>query len=227
MLRVKFQIRPAGSLAALTAAFDGATRIELDNAIFIADDKWMEHVTIIGVASSVSITESLSVLDNCRLLDSDSITRQTRTCHLLLLVEENDPFIVTTITGTHAVPHRLFLTNNRLTAVVFVQDWDHLKEFAEHVESRYDAFELRGTSQAEVTGIPLGSQQFRQVVGGTLTNRQLTILETAHQMGYFDVPQQANGEEVANELDISEGGLSEQLRNSQNTLFDLLFGADE
>lgn len=223
MLRVKFQIQPVGSLAALTAAFDGASRVELDNAIFIAEDRWMEYFTITDIASEAVVVETLSELENCRVPDPNWIMRRGKVYHLLLLVEENTPFIITTVAKIHAVPHRLFVTNNRLTAVVSVQDWDHLKELAEYVEARYDAFELLGTSQSEAIGVPLGSQHLRQVVSGKLTKRQLVILETAYQLGYFKVPRQTNGQDVADELDISDGALSEQLRDAENELLNLLF----
>ncbi len=59
-----------------------------------------------------------------------------------------------------------------------------------------------------------------------LTARQLEVLRTAHAMGYFDYPRQANATEVADELGICPSTLAEHLAAAQSKLLtDLLGGA--
>ncbi|WP_439025836.1 helix-turn-helix domain-containing protein [Haloarchaeobius sp. DT45] len=53
---------------------------------------------------------------------------------------------------------------------------------------------------------------------GELTTRQQEVLETAHEMGYFEHPKRANGGEVADELGISRSTLSEHLAAAQSKL---------
>jgi predicted DNA binding protein len=55
-----------------------------------------------------------------------------------------------------------------------------------------------------------------------LTERQREVLETAHEMGYFEHPKGANAGEVADELDISTSTFSEHLAASQRKLMDAL-----
>lgn len=55
-----------------------------------------------------------------------------------------------------------------------------------------------------------------------LTERQREVLETAHEMGYFDHPKGANAGEVAEALDISTSTFSEHLSASQRKLMDAL-----
>ncbi|WP_265110183.1 helix-turn-helix domain-containing protein [Halosolutus halophilus] len=59
----------------------------------------------------------------------------------------------------------------------------------------------------------------------TLTSRQLEVLETAHEMGYFDHPKRANAGEVAAELEISGTTFTEHLAAAQTKLLDAILDA--
>lgn len=52
----------------------------------------------------------------------------------------------------------------------------------------------------------------------TLTDRQTEVLETAHRMGYFEYPRDANATEVAGELGIEPSTFSEHLAAAQRKL---------
>ena len=54
---------------------------------------------------------------------------------------------------------------------------------------------------------------------GTLTARQREVLETAHEMGYFDHPKGANAGEVAEALGITTSTFTEHLSAAQSKLF--------
>ncbi len=51
-----------------------------------------------------------------------------------------------------------------------------------------------------------------------LTARQLEVLETAHEMGYFERPRQANGREVADAIGIDPSTFSEHLAAAERKL---------
>ncbi|WP_420028467.1 helix-turn-helix domain-containing protein [Haloglomus litoreum] len=53
---------------------------------------------------------------------------------------------------------------------------------------------------------------------GRLTARQLEVLETAHEMGYFERPRRANGREVAAAMDIDPSTFSEHLAAAERKL---------
>ena len=48
------------------------------------------------------------------------------------------------------------------------------------------------------------------------------MVETAHEMGYFEYPRGANAEEVAAELDVHPSTLAEHLAAAQAKLLDQL-----
>ncbi len=60
-----------------------------------------------------------------------------------------------------------------------------------------------------------------------LTARQREVLETAHEMGYFDYPREANAEAVATALDIQSSTFAEHLAAAQGKLLDELVGEGE
>lgn len=53
-----------------------------------------------------------------------------------------------------------------------------------------------------------------------LTDRQREVIETAHELGYFDHPKRVNAGEVATALDISTSTFSEHLAAAQRKLLD-------
>ncbi|ELY52935.1 helix-turn-helix domain-containing protein [Natronolimnohabitans innermongolicus] len=60
---------------------------------------------------------------------------------------------------------------------------------------------------------------------GLLTTRQREILETAHEMGYFDYPKGANATDVAEEVGIARSTFTEHLAAAQTKLLGELLEA--
>ncbi|MDF9744464.1 helix-turn-helix domain-containing protein [Natrinema salsiterrestre] len=59
-----------------------------------------------------------------------------------------------------------------------------------------------------------------------LTSRQREILETAHEMGYFDYPKGANATDVAEELGVARSTFTEHLAAAQTKLMDAILADD-
>lgn len=59
-----------------------------------------------------------------------------------------------------------------------------------------------------------------------LTGRQREILETAHEMGYFDYPKGANATDVADELGVARSTFTEHLAAAQTKLMDAILEDD-
>ena len=62
-----------------------------------------------------------------------------------------------------------------------------------------------------------------RITDDDLTARQLEVLRTAHEAGYFKSPREHSGEEIADMLDISGATFSEHLRTAQDKLFSAIF----
>jgi len=143
----------------------------------------------------------------------------SNTYQFIGFVTEEKPFLLTSLSRNDAVPYRLLAADDRVRIVAIVDDWDHLKDLAGHLESDFEAFELIGTSPVESLGSPLGLDSLRNAVQGRLTEKQLELVETAYRMGYFEVPRAVVANEVATELGVSKSAFLERLRRAQATLF--------
>lgn len=224
LLRVRLQLRLDERLARFIRIEATFATIELDNAIYAGDGQWFEYLTLEPVDGDVSPEGELREVPGIEVLDIRTLGNAPPIYYSLLFVDEVETFLLFLTASNQAIPHRIVVDDSQLRAVVTLQDWNHLKEFADLLEETYDGFELLGTEQVETAGFPLGGEQLKHTVRGKLTTSQLMALEVAHQMGYFRVPQESTGREVADKLGISQSVASERLRHAQQRLFDILFG---
>ena len=93
-------------------------------------------------------------------------------------------------------------------------DLDVLSDAVDHLRERYPDLTLDRLVRTDSPD----EQRLVFVDRGKLTTRQREVLETAHEMGYFDQPRQANAGEVADELGISDTTFSEHLGRAQKKL---------
>ncbi|MDL5363810.1 helix-turn-helix domain-containing protein [Halalkalicoccus sp. NIPERK01] len=215
-------MRALGGLERLVEGVAELTGVELDNAIHAGENAWLEFLTMTTV-SDVDLEARLVEFTGVEVLGAARIHETSSVWYVLLLVEESERFILKTIAMNGAIPHRIHVEEGRLKAIVSVRDWDHLKEFADEIESAYSSFELVGTTQVDGLTYPLETDRLKYTVRGKLTDDQLTTLETSFRMGYYAVPQTATSEDVADRLDISQSTLSTKLRKAQYGLLEILF----
>lgn len=198
------------------------TSAELANAIYKGENKWIESITIQGGSESRVRT----ALKNDASIDTVELRPfgpTSNTYQFIGFVTEEKPFLLTSLSRNDAVPYRLLATDDRVRIVAIVDDWDHLKNLAGHLESDFEAIELIETSSTESLGSPLGLDSLRNAVQGRLTEKQLELIETAYQKGYCKVPQEAKSKDVAAALDITQPTFSEQFRQAEDEIFSLLF----
>lgn len=89
--------------------------------------------------------------------------------------------------------------------------------------------------QAAVEGVPGGVGVTIEAVGGDevapervvggLSRRQREAVETALEIGYYDVPRRATIEDVAAELECATATAAEHLQKGESTVIDALFGS--
>lgn len=222
-LRVEFRVEPTTELEVIQSATDSDS-VELDNAIYAGDGQWYQHLTVTTDLPVGSIRGHLSDGVVTELVALSPAEESDLTYYILALMEEPDPFVVSEVTEVKSIPHRIRLVDGQLTVTTSVEDWEHLKRVAEHLEASYHNFELLSTSQKAWTGTPLGTNQLKHAVRGEVSESQLELLAEAYRNGYFDVPQAVTAKELASILGTSQSTLSEALRNAQYTLFEILFG---
>jgi hypothetical protein len=72
-----------------------------------------------------------------------------------------------------------------------------------------------------------GSEDLVFVDRGVLTDRQREVLETAHELGYFEHPKGANAGQVAEELGITTSTFTEHLAAAQSKLLESILEEPE
>ena len=75
----------------------------------------------------------------------------------------------------------------------------------------------------ESAGAPTNLCELTQYEGeenalDALTDRQLEVIETAYEMGFYDLPREASTEEIGGELDIDAATVSEHLQRAERNL---------
>lgn len=214
-------------IADLETAVPELRRISYENVFYASDGDWIESFVVASGTSfdPVAVVESLSRAELFHHQVTAVDATDGTTHRLTIVAHEPYPFLLGVILRGRALPNRLELHDGSLTGVVTVEEWGDFRALADTIEAQFGRFELLSVNQVETIGAPLGSGQLNRVLRDELTEEQLTVLRTAHRLGYFDVPRGASADDIATELDIAQSTLSERLRLAEGRLFDLIFSA--
>ena len=108
-----------------------------------------------------------------------------------------------------------------LYLVFHAPDMDRLKAVIGDVRGTFDDVEVRRLLRSSEDR---DERELVFVDSGALTDRQREVLETAHEMGYFEHPKGANAGEVAEALGITSSTFTEHLSAAQSKLFAAILG---
>lgn len=105
--------------------------------------------------------------------------------------------------------------DDSLILAFYAPDMDRVKRIVTALRDRYPSLDMQRLLRSQ----PDQSDQHLVFVDRSeLTERQQEVLETAHEMGYFQHPKGANAGEVAAALGITTSTFSEHLATAQNKL---------
>ena len=213
----------------LDVRLEDVRSIELDNAFYIEDGRWIESLTI---SSTVDFDphDAIAEIWGVELFYTHEIPTGPSNItvrRLTIIANESYPFILGLVLRREAIPNRIVLQEGEFEIVVTARDWEGFRSLADDLEESLGAFELRSVSQIERPGEPLDSGRITEVLTTKLSPEQLAVLETAYEMGYFDVPRTASTNEIAEELNVSQSTASERLRVAERNLLALLYGPRE
>jgi len=108
-----------------------------------------------------------------------------------------------------------YVRDGSLVVVFHATDLDHLRDVLTDMKARWSNVSVHRLIQS---GDERGERDLVFADRGELTDRQTEVLETAHEMGYFDHPKGANATEVAEELGITQATFAEHLAAAQRKL---------
>lgn len=116
--------------------------------------------------------------------------------------------------------HRYSAEDGTLTLVFHAPDFETLQSVMAEFREQYSPVNVQRLLQPPLEG----SAEDRVFVNrGKLTDRQLEVLATAYEMGYFQRPKEANATEIADALGIVQSTFTEHLVAAQRKILsDLL-----
>ncbi len=123
--------------------------------------------------------------------------------------------------GQFGCPVARYVAQDGILTIVFhAADYDQLQEVIAELRDQFPDMDIKRLVQS-----PAGeqAQDSVSVNRSKLTHRQLEILETAYEKGYFDRPRRSNATEIAAELDINPSTFREHLTAAESKILkDLL-----
>lgn len=152
---------------------------------------------------------------------------ETAIRRVTLLANESYPFILGVVLRQEAIPNRIVHQENQFSVVATVTDWDQFRELADRVQEKLGQFDLQKVTNIDRPGEPLDSGRLSEILITKLTPTQIETIETAYDMGYFEVPRRSSATEIADTLGVSQSTFSERMRTAQHRLFELVFGSNE
>jgi len=171
-----------------------------------------------SVASDGCVSEFLvdadATLDDC---DADLVfTYADR--HLYRVEHDADTDCPCTCLGEFDTPiDRYYARDGDLEVVFHAPEFGELQTVVGELRDRFPDADIQRLVRAPTEAT---ARDTVFVDRGKLTDRQLEVLETAHERGYFERPRGANATELAEELGISPSTFTEHLLAAQSKLFD-------
>lgn len=210
----------------LDARLDDVRSIELDNAFYVEDGTWIESLTV-SSTDDFDPHEVVGEISGVRMFYTHEIPTGPSSVivrRLTIIATESYPFILGLVLRREAIPNRIVLQQSGFEVVVTVRDWERFRSLADDIEESLGAFELQSVNQIDTPGEPLDSGRITEALTTKLTHEQLAVLETAYEMGYFDVPRTASTVDIGKKLNVSQSTVSERLRVAERNLLTLLYG---
>lgn len=126
---------------------------------------------------------------------------------------------------SHCCPVREVKAVNGTLYVTFIApDHGSLQSVLQELAGAYDEMSVCRLLQSEED---CGTRQLTVVDFGALTGKQREALATAHDLGYFEHPQESSAADVADALGIAPSTFTEHLAAAQRNLLDeVLNGSD-
>ena len=133
--------------------------------------------------------------------------------------EESDPCICESIEDTLGPVTDVHAADGDLHVTLHASDVEALRELVADLRGQFGdlsiAYLVRSVESDD--GADLVPVDLRK-----LTDRQREVLSTAHELGYFEYPREANAEAVADALGIQPSTFAEHLAAAQRKLLDEL-----
>lgn len=182
-----------------------------DSIVEVADDAHLQFYTVKGISAK----------------DATDLLDRLHTGEVRLLSVTDDRVEVEVRMPPESLASRLITTGGKIasisiedgvfTLVVQLPDSADRRSVMSSVQEVYPELSLVSED------LVFSSRTFRHVVEARLTDRQMSTLELAYQMGYFEQPRRSTGEDVAERMGVTPTTAHRHMRNAEKRIFQELF----
>jgi len=167
-----------------------------------------------GVEETVEeVVRKLPTVDSCTHIASRG---EEEAVHLT-----GNPFYLREILNQGATPVDLSATEESAELTVHIPKYASTTSFVSMLEEEYDEVELASTRRKEKSFET--KTEFEEILDDELTERQTEIVRAAYHSGYFDSPRESTGQDIADQLGVTQPTVTESLKAAERKTFGLLF----
>lgn len=192
--------------------------VELEQMANRSDDRLLEYFTVEGAAPErvLSMVEESPIIEEARL-----VGRGVDSGLFEFMV--SGPCVTTTLADTGAIARSVAAESGVGNIVAEVPGHVSVRRVVERFRDSHPESEVLACCESEEP-IPIRTERgVHATLANQLTDKQLEVLRTAYQSGYFDWPRQSTAAECANSLGITQPTFSQHIRIAQKKIFDGLF----
>lgn len=216
-------------------ASDTVTELELqitDERSFLVQAAKETEAELELVGSTGNADGSLVLLLAVRGISGEAVREYAAVAPMpaSVVTERADEFLVRATVTPPSIPHELAELGGSLRTITAEDGQAQLGvdlprdvEVSAALARIYSILDVQLLSQQTVDRNRRTAVDFRADIERELTDRQLEVLETAYEVGFFDWPREQNGADVAAVLDVSPPTFHQHLRIGERKLMEILF----
>jgi PAS domain S-box-containing protein len=214
VIELEFTINDRSLLVSRVSAATEATLTS--SGIVTQDDGSLQIYLTAEGADSDTIADELSGDDSVRSVTQ--VADHEGSALFEIVIEES---LLATLVDHGAVPKSISAENGIARYTIELPYEADARELFSLVEDNYDGTDLVGYHEHER---PVQTQQeFQSSLSERFTDRQETALRTAFLGGFFNWPREADGDDLAEAMDISRPTYHQHLRAAQQKVYEELF----
>lgn len=179
--------------------------------------EYAEFFTVVGASPS----QVTSLADGQETLQTESLVEYEDGALFEFLVSDDCP--ARHLAELGALPQTVCATDGEGRIVADIPPQYDAPAVTEAFLADNSEAELVTKREKESITPPFSTSGVRQALQSHLTDRQLDVVRTAFEEGYYDWPRECTGEDVARELGISSATFSEHVRTAERKVLSVLF----
>jgi PAS domain-containing protein/DNA-binding CsgD family transcriptional regulator len=204
-----------------TVAADASCRLTLEGFVPVSEDRILVYCDTLS-ASASNIAESAETIDE---ISTSRVVGDDSSNVVEFIITEESPLLA--FVGGRGNVCAIQADEQTCTVVVEIASGSETRSTLERVREHCPNASLAAkqdrdrSTPTETNHAPATADSL-----GSLTDRQLEVLEAAYRGGYFRWPRDATAEAVAESLGISSPTLHKHLRRGEERVFEALFDAN-